>query len=85
MGIKGLSFEEIKEPKEVLALSEKDADTIFPDIEYQIEEAGQCWFFILLDGVRVGYYSTIWPNKPEIYQFFICPNARRKGVGLVVN
>lgn len=81
MEIGELTFQETIDKMVVLALSAQDPDSPFPVPEYQDKEAGQRWFIVKLKNVPVGFYSTVWPGSPEIYQFFICPKARRKGVG----
>lgn len=81
MEVVGLLFQETRDASEVQSLNLQDPDTGFADVEYQDEEAGQRWFIIKHNGATVGYCSIVWPGNPEIFQFFICPSARRKGIG----
>lgn len=81
MNLVGLLFEETRDSIEVQSLNLQDPNTGFADVECHDEEAGQRWFIIKHNGTTVGYCSIVWPDNPEIFQFFICPNARRKGIG----
>lgn len=76
-----LSYRESFDPNEAEDLSLLDPDTPFPEVRYLSDDAKQRWFIINLAEKAAGYFSTVWPEKPVIYQFFICPDVRRKGIG----
>ncbi|MBI6605162.1 MULTISPECIES: GNAT family N-acetyltransferase [Pseudomonas] len=76
-----LSYGESHDPGAVQDLSFLDPGTPFAEVHYPSDDAEQRWFIISLAGKAIGYFSTVWPEKLEIYQFFICPGARRTGVG----
>lgn len=76
-----ISYRESRDVKVVLDLSLSDPETPFPVAHYPDGGADQRWFIISLAEKSIGYFSTVQPKELEIYQFFICPDARRSGVG----